>query len=162
MKYFSEKKKKRKKKIWTLKLKWFTLTNNFFYLKCIEFPSPTPTQSTTRSPNSLGFHFFFFLFFTSTQLAYNCSPLVFHYKFIFFNSLFHLHTFCFEVLSLASWLTTFLLSSECTKTKKRDRHTLRNKWRRWRGCRNRGRRNKGKEEEMRSRDKYEEEEEKPR
>ena len=33
--------------------------------------------------------------------------------------------------------------------------TLRNKWRRWRGCRN-----KEKKEEMRSRDKYEEEEEK--
>ena len=136
----------------------------FFFLKCIEFPSPKPTESTTVSCNPLSFHFF--CFFTSTHFAYSCNSLVFYYKFIylfFFHSFFYLHTFCFEVLSLASWLTTlFLLSSECTETKKRDRYTLRNKWRRWKGCRNRGRRNKGKEEEMCSRDKYKEEEEKPR
>ena len=141
-------------------MKWFTLTDNFFYLKCIEFPSLTPIQSTIGSPNSLGF-FFSFFFSPPHILLTVVAHLVFHYKFIY---LFFSFFFSLPHVLLWSLVTCFLivLSSECTKTRKRDRHTLRIKWRRCRGCRNRGRRNKGKEEEMHSRVKYEEEEEKPR
>ena len=148
---------------------WFTLTNNFFFffffLKCIEFPSPKPTESTTVSCNPLSFHFF--CFFTSTHFAYSCNSLVFYYKFmyLFFFTLFF--TFIHFALKschlLLDWLLSFYFqvsvpklkreTDTCWEINEEDEGVVETKA---------GETKEKKKKCIRSRDKYKEDEKKPR